>query len=192
MPESRKRKPRKLSKGQSPPPPWWQRHWKATVAVVGTIAAFVGFASAVVTFLPRLTVESGGPTDPSSPYPIPFVITNTGIIPMSQVQPMVGLCDIYYGEPKNLPERCPKILTFLVFGPWFANKLAPDERYTIHLNEFLNITGAKFAAADLSIKIEYYPWFLTLWPFHRAKEFRFQTALGTDGKLSWKARPLDK
>jgi hypothetical protein len=105
---------------------------------------------------------------------------------------MLGVCEIFYGEPKNLPERCNKILTYLHFTPWFAKKLAPDEAYTIHLDELLNVRGGKFGAADLSIKIEYYPWILTFWPFRSEKEFRFQTTLGTDGKLWWKDRPLEK
>ena len=94
---------------------------------------------------------------------------------------MLAVCEIFYGEPKNLPERCNKILTYLDFTPWFAKKLAPDEAYTIHLDELLNVGGGEFGTADLSIKIEYYPW-----------NSDFETTLGTDGKLWWKDRPLDK
>jgi hypothetical protein len=66
---------------------------------------------------------------------------------------MLGVCEIFYGEPKNLPERCNKILTYFDFTPWFAKKLAPDEAYTIHLDELLNVRGGKFGAADISIKM---------------------------------------
>jgi hypothetical protein len=195
MPKSKTRKKEEKCRSRSKLPesrlPWWKRHWKGIAAIAGTIAAVVGFLSALVTFLPRLTVEPAGQIDPSSPYPISFTIANIGIVPLSEVQPALGVCDIIYGEPKNLPERCVKIGTFLMFDPWAVKVLAADERYTIQLDEALNIK-AKFGAADIAIKIGYYPWKLTSWPFRITREFRFQTRLGDEGKLSWKARPLEK
>jgi hypothetical protein len=155
----------------------------------------VGFVSAGITFLPRLTVEPGGQIDPSSPYPIPFKITNSGAIPLSDVQPMIGLCEIDYGHPPHdLPERCSSHLgSLLVFKPWFTKKLAVDEAITIDLNDLIHVPfGAKFSAADISIDISFYPWFLRFWPFRADIERCFQTKLEPDGKLLWKARPVEK
>ena len=196
MPKSKGRK--KLDKKTIQPQrqkefqPWWLGHWKRVAVFVGPIIAFVGLASSVATFLPHLTIKFAGPIDPSSPYPISFKITNTGIIPLSQIQPELGICELTWGEPKDLPERCPKLATYFVFAPWFAKSLAPSEPYTINLEEFLNIKGGQFGAADISIKVDHCPWFLRFWPFCSAKEYRFQTKLGSDGKLWWKSRPVDK
>ncbi|MGH6842261.1 MAG: hypothetical protein ACREDV_09265 [Methylocella sp.] len=195
MPKSRKRKPTAKStqplKSQGKPRRHWSKGRKWVSGVGAFVLATIGLASGGATFLPHLTVDPGGAIEPSTPYPIPFTITNRSIIPLVDVQPMLGVCEIYYGEPKNLHERCDKMRTYFIFKPWFVHKIAPDEPYTIHLDEFFNIKG-KFGAADISIKVEYYPWILTFWPFRTEKEFRFQTSLGTDGKLWWKDRPLEK
>src|ERR1700750_2439718 len=79
---------------QAVTPPWWKKHWKALLAAAGGIPATVGFVSAMVTFLPRMIVEAAGQTDPSSPYPIPFTVTNTGVIPLGHVQPTIGVCSV--------------------------------------------------------------------------------------------------
>ncbi|MGQ0445118.1 MAG: hypothetical protein ACT4O2_08345 [Beijerinckiaceae bacterium] len=194
MSKSRKRKPTAKSirplKSQGRSSGHWStgRKW---VSGISAVFSAIGLASAGATFLPHLTIDPGGAIDPSKPYPVPFTITNRSIIPLSDVQPSLGICEIYYGEPKNLAERCGKMRTYFSFTPWFVHKIAPDETYTIHLDEFLNVKG-KFGAADISIKVEYYPWILTFWPFRNEKEFRFQTRLGSDGKLWWKDRPLEK
>jgi hypothetical protein len=208
MPRSTgRKKPSKTSvprRGPPQQPPWWNRHWKTVTKIVGLVVVTVGFCSALATFLPHVTVESGGPIDPSDPYPISFTITNTSIIPLTDIQPEIGLCKIVWGPPRNLPERCEKMLTFLVFTPWFVKRLTPSEPYTIHLEDFLNIRGpsglAQFGAADISIKVDYSLGFLSFWPFRSAnfwpfrsaKEYRFQTSLAPDGKLWWRHRPLEK
>ncbi|WP_454813249.1 hypothetical protein [Labrys neptuniae] len=195
MSKSKNRKP--VNKKTPPPPlqppmqPSWKKYWKAAATTAGVVVAIVGLASAVVAFLPRVTIEPGGPIDPSNPNPISFTIANTGIVPLREVQPMLGLCVLIWGEPKPLPGTCNKISTFMIYTPWHSDSLAIDERYTIHLDEVIKAAG-KFGGADISIRVDFYPWLLTFWPFRLEKEYRFQTKLEDDGKFSWMARPLDK
>jgi len=131
--ESRQHKQRTKSTRQLKPQDRPRRYWLTARAkrIATLVVGVIGFSSAVVTlvvtFLSHLTVGSAGPIDPSSPYPISFTIANSSNFSLSNVQPMLGVCEIFYGEPKNLPERCNKILTCLDFTPWFAKKLAPDE-----------------------------------------------------------------
>src|SRR5437762_1429084 len=136
MPESRGRKPRTKTQYQPryllPPTTHWTRLQKGIAATVTAI----GVASAIVALLPRVTVEPGGQIDPSNPSPILFTIANTGPIPLNNVQPMLGICALIFGEPKELPERCSGALrSRLAPTPWFARQIATDERLTIRLDE---------------------------------------------------------
>jgi hypothetical protein len=90
----------------------------------------------------------------------------------SPLQPVIGLCQIAFNQPPfNPPERCRPIRSFLAFTPWYTPRLGVDEKYTIYLEEA--IRGKTLAAADISIRIDYYPWFLTFWPFKGSREQRF-------------------
>lgn len=194
MPKSkiRKEKKRRLKKLPSLLPNAKEKPLFRKIAdnLVATFLALVTLAGLVV-FWPRLTVEPGGQTDPSNPHPIVFTITNTGIIPLENVQPALGLCELSFGEPRNPIDRCVSPLgTKLVFVPWAVKKLSMDEKHQIRLDDFLGgAPGAKFGAADISIAVSYNPWFF---PIRREKEFRFVTRVENDGKLSWIPRPLEK
>jgi hypothetical protein len=180
----------RAKKGRAPVPAGQKirRLLGVAVAIVTTI---VGIAAGLVTFLPRMTIDAVDLVDPSRPWPMHFTIVNTGIIPLTSVQPMLGICELWLGEPRNLPDRCSgPILSRLAPHSWFAKRLGGDKRYTISLDEaFALAPGVKFGGADISIEIRYEPWFL---PIERKKEFRFVTRVEGDGKLSWLSRPLDK
>ncbi|MGO8952084.1 MAG: hypothetical protein ACLP1W_19250 [Rhodomicrobium sp.] len=194
MPVSRKRKPPAKTKGHPARREQSTTHWSTLKKISAALVATVGFVAAAVTFLPRVTVDPEGSLDPSSPYPISFRITNTGIIPLSDVQPILGICEFVVDIPKRMVDRCngplqSKLVPFPA-SIWHVNRLAMDEKYSIRLDDFLKIaSSATFGGANISIIIEYRPWIL---PLHREKEFRFITRLESDGKLSWLSRPVDK
>jgi hypothetical protein len=156
---------------------------------------FAGFLAictivGLIVFWPRLIVEAVGQIDPLRPFPITFKITNTGFIPLESVQPAIGLCDFWTGSPKNLPDQCNGPLGSYQMRQWFVSTLARDETTEVRLDDLFNIIPpAQFGAADISIKVAFNPWIV---PIHWQREFRFQTQLERDGKLSWIARPLNK
>jgi hypothetical protein len=156
---------------------------------------FAGFLAictivGLIVFWPRLIVEAVGQIDPLRPFPITFKITNTGFIPLESVQPAIGLCDFWTGSPKNLPDQCNGPLGSYQMRQWFVSTLARDETTEVRLDDLFNIIPpAQFGAADVSIKVAFNPWIV---PIHWQSEFRFQTRLERDGKLSWIARPLNK
>lgn len=159
---------------------------------IGSVIAFVvGLAASVVTFLPRVTVESGASIDPSNPYPIPFVITNTGIVPLTNVQPAIGLCAFWTGDPPQIPPACDGSLhSRLVMPKWLVRELRHDEKHMIRLDDLFAIKPpAKFGGADISIVITYYPWLI---PIKREVEFRFITHKENNAMLSWVPQPLGK
>ena len=157
---------------------------------------FAGFLAictivGLIVFWPRLIVEAVGQIDPLRPFPITFKITNTGFIPLDSVQPAIGLCDFWTGSPKNLPDQCNGPLgSYLQMPQWFVSTLARDATTEVRLDDLFNIIPpAQFGAADISIKVAFNPWII---PIRWQREFRFQTRLERDGKLSWTARPLNK
>ena len=151
------------------------------LSIVGTLVGIL------IVFWPRVTVESEKSSiDPLNPYAIPFVITNTGFLPLTNVQPAVGVCES--GEPQALEDLCKGSLQKrLAFKGWFIKKMRMDDKYTMRLDDGLKFE--KFGGANISIVITYQPWFL--W-FSMEKEFRFFTRLEEDGTISWINRPIDK
>jgi len=212
MPKSRGRKPKKkksqqtevASKKSAPPAAVASKKSAPLTTVASEKSAwiplpsrlFAGFLAictivGLIVFWPRLIVEAVGQIDPLRPFPITFKITNTGFVPVESVQPAIGLCDFWTGSPKNLPDQCNGPLgSYLQMPQWFVSTLARDETTEVRLDDLFNIIPpAQFGAADISIKVAFNPWIV---PIHWQSEFRFQTRLERDGKLSWIARPLNK
>jgi hypothetical protein len=152
-------------------------------------SAALAFAG-LVAFLPRVSVDPDSLIDQSRPENVSFTITNTGIVPLTDIQPQLGICQYRADAPADLVGGCEGSVTSrLGYEPWRIHRLSFDERSTIRLWDALHPeTGASLGGADISIAIVYRPWFL---PFHMQKEFRFFTRLGPDHKLMWMRRPID-
>ena len=147
--------------------------------------------SGLVVWLPRLTVDPGGQIDPAMSSPIQFTITNTGIVPLWNVRPAIGICQLAFGQPFDPKHQCHTSgLARLVPTLWFSRRLGMDERHTIRLDDVFKVSrGLEFTGADVSIAIYYHFWFI---PIQQHKEFRFFTRQERDGKFSWVHRSLSK
>jgi hypothetical protein len=146
---------------------------------------------------PRLTLEyTGAEIDPENPHPIPFTITNTGFMPIYDLKPAVGICEIqnFIGPSTN---GCNGPLgAQFVYMRWFAEELTRDEKYTVRFdatgpdkNDGLFYFNSLYKI-DISMIVNYHPWPFV---FIRArKEFRFTSQIEPNGKLSIRPIPLDK
>jgi hypothetical protein len=166
-------------------------YWTLFWSIVGGIALVLGLAASVVTFLPRLSIEAPPQFDPTTTSPIPFVITNTGFVPLMNVKLGIGICEIGVDLTEfGHPEKCDGSLGFRINQPWwYIKRLGHDEKHVVRLDEILDIQRRVRFAADISIVVIYQPWFL---PFQREAEFRFLKKEEKDGKISWLPRPLFK
>jgi hypothetical protein len=74
---------------------------------------------------------------------------------------------------------------------WHVNWLARDEPTQVRFDDAIAIKApGMFGAADISVGIEFNIWYV---PFLRVPiEYRFQTRMEKNGKLSWIPRPLNK
>jgi hypothetical protein len=177
----------------------WQYSWRAIVALSVLVTIAVGLPY----FFPRMTVEPSSETiDDSFPSSVSFIITNTGIIPLRDIQPYVGVCSVTLyvtptgptpapiPRPPSTAKKCQGSLYEKKVGPpnWHRRDLGIDERYTIAIHEAININAAT-TAYDISIIVDYKPWFM---PWTQHKEFPYESREMADGKLHWFARPLEE
>lgn len=174
--------------------------------------ATVGFASAVMTFWPRPTVDIGDPIDLSDPLSAPITVVNTSYVPFERVSIALGLCNL----------RITPRLTFQ--GPSFdcgggsnarlitpqtsSHRLGIDERWRGLLREFFPFLKdfatacqpahacGPFSGGDITIVVSFAPW---PWAwlhldriFGREKQFRFEASNEPDGKFRWFPKTIDR
>jgi hypothetical protein len=154
-------------------------------------AGLIGFASAIATLLPRLTIDPDA-GDTVKPLATTFRIKNTGFIPLSNVQPMIGVCTFklgtieFGGSTQNSCGGSLKRISY-INKMWFAKWLTMDETLVLRIDDM--ITGVNFLGADISIAVEYQPW---IFPWTQTFEFRFETRKEVDGTWTWTPRPLTR
>jgi hypothetical protein len=153
-------------------------------------AIVVGCGAAAVMLLPGVTVDPEGPLDPSSPYPIPFKIADSNLIPLHNVNAYLVICYVVPAPAPAAQECRPPYKTRLFKAAWRDHVLTLDQSFTITLDDFMRLpAGEKFGAADISIIVEYQPGPI---PLRQEKEFRFTTELRVDGKLDWVSHPVQE
>jgi hypothetical protein len=153
-------------------------------------AVLAGGTAAALLYLPGVMVDPAGAVDPSNPYPISFAISDANIIPLENVNVYLVICYAVAAPVPVAPPCQPPFKTRKFKAGWRGHSLPADQPFTIVLDDFLRFAPpAIFGGADISIIVEYQPWFV---PVRQEKEFRFATELGTDGKLYWASRPADE
>ena len=158
-------------------------------------SVIIGIFAGAFAFLPRVTVEPSGAYDPSNPSPITFVITNTNIVPLRDVQVAIGVCYLGFGDQSpRQPECNGPALSHLIFTPWRTEWLDTDEKFLIALEEAMKDSSnprRQFDTANITIGVYYYPWRVP-WFWKPLKEFRFITKRMSDGKIYWTPTPLNR
>jgi hypothetical protein len=146
----------------------------------------------LLVFWPRMTVDAENQIDPANPHPIMFKVTNTGLLTLRDVKPMLGICQ-YGAKVNSLETRCNGALrSRLVPLLLHAGTLQSDEKDSFRLDDVFNLLpGVRLEGADISIVINYnLPAFnfICVYVVSCEAEFRFITREEADGKLSWQSR----
>jgi hypothetical protein len=201
MPRSRGRKNPKHPNVPSPPAPpklpWWRRWWGATLA----ISTVVCLAAAVVTFLPRVTIDVGDPTDPLNAFSAPVTVTNT-FPPLERVQLVFGLCKIVYrplpgvrlqqaGRANCVAGSGVRITSTAMAGHRFGT----DEKWRVLLKDFVG-EQPDFQNGDITMILSFTPWPLNYlradWLFGCERQFRFQASKENNGHWQWFPITIDQ
>jgi hypothetical protein len=169
---------------------WSWKHVQGILIWAGVAVTLAG----VLSLLPRVAIEPSGPYDPSNPSAITFTLANINIIPLRNVQALIGICHVSMvarpitlkgGGECNGPQG-----SLLTNEKWRIRWLDVDERWQIALEEVITTGTAKqIEDANITIAVEYTPWWMP--PFWRnKKQFRFVTTKRSDGKIYWVPTPL--
>jgi hypothetical protein len=181
MSKSRKNREREKQQPPQQPPQKPRRLWTAAKTLFAATLAFCTLLGIAVLW-PRITIEPYGAFDPSSPSPLQFKISNIGFVPLTDIAPRLGICRLaWQGRPALLGPCDPP--RYLVPAGWQHAQMGMDEWYLISLDDaFKTPQPTAFESGDISIYVEYHPWFL---PWTRHKESGFFTKKQNDGKLYW-------
>jgi hypothetical protein len=157
----------------------------------------VTFSAAALFFLPRVTVESSGPYDPSNPSPITFTIANNNIVPLRNVEALIGVCSLKMPDAPHTPHIILKGTGSTCNGPenalltnpgWLVRWLDADEKWQIAIEDQI-LGGKQVEEANITIAVKYTPWWMP-WFWRNSKQFRFVTKKRSDGKIYWVPTPL--
>lgn len=188
MPKSRRRKSNKAAQSPKSFQPEKRGWWTTPRAIFVGIATVVGFVVTLLALLPRLTIVPMAEPDFAHGSFGTVQITNTGYVPLYDLNFAIGLCEIDFGTPNQFPQRCDDSPSSrLLFTPWHRSKLSMDDAYTISLDDVFYTKGRRqIAYADFSMTAIYRP---LLWPWHREVEVRFTSHKLADGRMVWFVRP---
>lgn len=193
MPESRGRKTRRRSQDRKSPQPTRQKPSKRLIAGIWigllAIATLLGGGAAVVTFLPRVSIDPPGPFDPTRPITAPFHVANNNFVPLDDGVVDVYVCNLFLQPVERKIHKCEPdpSATIATIGfrmrRWEFIRLSMDNRFDAPIGDVFNITPpVKIYAIDIIVIVTYHPWIL---PWTRHFALRFYTRQQSDGQLYW-------
>jgi hypothetical protein len=196
MPNSRKRKPKKApekpGRRQEPKVKSYSTLRTIIVWFLGIMTA-IGGAAAVVTFLPRVSIEPPGPFEPTRPLTAPFHISNNNFVPLDNGEVAIWICNVFVQPPQPRIHKCEfdpaaKMSSFWVrMARWKFARISMDDKFDAPLGDVFNIQPpTEIFGIDIIMTVAYHPWIL---PWTRTFMLRFYTRQQSDGQLYWLAIP---
>lgn len=169
---------------------------KARISLTGIVlglATLIGVPAAVLNLLPRISVTTpSSPVDPNNVLSVSFDISNTGYVPLSDVEVRLAAGDIIGPQPGGALRGILKkngapafnLIIELVSGK--HHYLGIDDKLTINPESQI---GGQVEGADIAVIVSYKPWFL---PIRRQKLFRFLTTKDRMGNTYWRSWPTNE
>lgn len=133
------------------------RHKKEPLSLWQTVlalATLIGVPAAVVTFWPRVTATISDPVDTNDPFSSSITITNAGYLPLKAVTANFSVGKIVFKGPKG-----PTTLlgneadSEWHWKDWAPHDLGIDDRFTVTLNDPLNISSV--TSAEVAVVVTY-------------------------------------
>jgi hypothetical protein len=172
------------------------RKTKTYRLLVGTfevILVTAALAQAIAAFWPKITTELVGPSDASNPWSVSFVVANASYYPLENVSFGIGLCNLEMVNPRmrirGVDPSCKGYSGTRIITPsWQNHRMAIDEKVTIRLQDAFYASPTQFAGANITVHVEYSPWFL---PLSGEKQFRYIGEKDRAGSYQWRHAPVD-
>lgn len=149
-----------------------------------SILAIVGFAIALLTLFPRITISNNVPIDPDDPFSTPFLISNEGYVPLFSVQFLMAIREVNRKGGGGIIGT-PDFKTRFTAPDMKSTAFWPTDSYSFYAGRILRAHGS-LESADIAIIVQYRPFLV---PFKRERIFRFITQRGPDNRLYWMQRP---
>jgi hypothetical protein len=159
--------------------------WK----LVGVVSVVVGLmAGAVLLYPPRITIELFG--DNQNPYFASFAIKNSWVLPVRDVVPFLGLCELHLSYPNTeFKGNCSNRGAVRLTPPkWRPRDLFVDETFTAAISDIFKFDADAVVGGDITMGITFKPW---ISPFTSERMFRFVGQKGADGKYRWLPEALE-
>jgi hypothetical protein len=162
------------------------RSWK----LVGVVSVVVGLmAGAVLLYPPRITIELFG--DNQNPYFSSFVIRNSWVLPVRDVVPFLGLCELYLSNPSTVfrGDCSDRGAVRLIPPKWRPRNLSVDEKFTAAISDIFKFDPDATVGGDITMGLTFKPW---ISPFTSERMFRFIGQKSADGKYRWLPEALEE
>jgi hypothetical protein len=160
-------------------PRYWLRRslswaWKAVVA----FSIVLGVIAAVVSFLPRVSVSSSESLNPQTPFAAPFVVSNDGVIKITDVSTQMLVRRVMVAVGKDIVIEDNKLFDS---HPIPIPELDSGKKYTVNYPLLIG-EGTPIAKADVDITVIFRVPFL---PWKQSKTYKFTTEIASDKTLHW-------
>lgn len=155
--------------------------WKA----VGAVALALGVLSAILSFLPRLSVSPLAAMHEPNPFSTLFAVSNDGPVALNDVECSCKIANLQTTRPDIF------IAGNEVADP-VVKVLEPNEKTTTRCKPLSVGAPGMFVVpqgADVLIIVSYGPSFV---PWRMSKNFRFMSAYDSNGKIQWFPMANDK
>ena len=157
------------------------RSLKGGVRLIAFFAASLGFLTAYLSLIPKVTVVQSDPLNWADPFTTQFVISNDGPLGINRFE---AKCGITYVKYKN--GAVVKGGGSIVSADMFKPRLEVGEKGTVSC-PLTQLFGGDIAGADISIRVTFRPDFTWAYP---SRSYRFVTMTDSSGRLHWYPEPL--
>ena len=194
----------------TPTPPTVARIWirmpRSVKWMIAALPTSLGILTGVLSLLPQVSISAQDPLIPAEALTAPFIVTNTGQIPVHDV---VAACYLNHVEgllrvrgansasafQQDVKSVVEGLINLPFTSPAFAH-LSPSQSATTGCNTTRRFTGPKFpihgiTAGEIIVDVGYTPWLLPNWqPLRRRTSTAFWMKPLPDGTVRW--FPMDE
>jgi hypothetical protein len=179
----KKRAPKYIRDRREPKPPKPNkpstRWWKVLLEIFLLLCAVLGLVSAILTFSPKLSLDTSGTLRPRDPIGTVFYLTNVGSVTVYDVIADCGMDDLKFGnnsEISGITMRMPESK---------ADQLSPGHKMTLGCQRTIE-SGDDVHEAKMTILVSYRPPYV--W-WRRKEQFPVEAERTQNGEWTWKSLP---